>query len=152
MTNEELKAKISSLIPEAEFADNKQYTDAVIPAGKMHDLCKTLKETYETSFDYLFCQSGLDMNNQLMVVYHMTSTIHKHSLVLKVKTSDRQNPVFDTVCDIWRTAEFHEREIFDLFGIKFNNHPDLRRIFLDEKWEGFPLRKDYKDEINIIER
>ena len=152
MTNEELKAKISSLIPEAEFADNKQYTDAVIPAGKMHDLCKTLKETYDTAFDYLFCQSGLDMNNQLMVVYHMTSTIHKHSLVLKVKTSDRQNPAFDTVCDIWRTAEFHEREIFDLFGIKFNNHPDLRRIFLDEKWEGYPLRKDYKDEINIIER
>jgi NADH-quinone oxidoreductase subunit C len=152
MTNEELKAKISSLIPEAEFAENKQYTDAVIPAEKMHELCKTLKETHETAFDYLFCQSGLDMNNQLMVVYHMTSTIHKHSLVLKVKTSDRQNPAFDTVCDIWRTAEFHEREIFDLFGIKFNNHPDLRRIFLDEKWEGYPLRKDYKDEINIIER
>ncbi|MEI6853121.1 MAG: NADH-quinone oxidoreductase subunit C, partial [Bacteroidota bacterium] len=79
-------------------------------------------------------------------------SVHHHSLVLKVRTADRDNPTFDTVSDIWQTAEYHEREIFDLFGIKFNNHPDLRRIFLDEKWEGFPLRKDYKDEINIIER
>lgn len=152
MSNEELKAKISALIPEAEFAENKQFTDAVIPAEKIHDLCKTLKELPETLFDYLFCLSGVDLNNQLMVVYHMTSSVHHHSLVLKVRTSDRETPAFDTVSDIWQTAEYHEREIFDLFGIKFNNHPDLRRIFLDEKWEGFPLRKDYKDEINIIER
>jgi NADH-quinone oxidoreductase subunit C len=152
MTNEEIKLKISSLLPEAEFAENKQFTDAVIPAEKIHDLCKTLKESADTAFDYLICQSGLDMNNQLMVVYHITSTVHHHIVVLKVKTSDRENPVFDTVCDIWRTAEFHEREIFDLFGIKFNNHPDMRRIFLDESWKGYPLRKDYKDEVNIIER
>ncbi len=152
MTNEEIKVKISSLVPEAEFAENKQYTDAVIPVEKMHDLCKTLKESPDTAFDYLICQTGLDMNKQLMVVYHITSTVYHHMVVLKVKTSDRDNPAFDTVCDIWRTAEFHEREIFDLFGIKFNNHPDLRRIFLDENWKGYPLRKDYKDEVNIIER
>ena len=152
MTNEEIKLKISSLVPEAEFAENKQYIDAVIPADKIHDLCKTLKESADTAFDYLFCESGVDMNNQLIVVYHITSTEFHHSVVLKVKTSDRENPAFDTVCDIWRTAEFHEREIFDLFGIKFNNHPDMRRILLDENWEGFPLRKDYKDETNIIER
>jgi NADH-quinone oxidoreductase subunit C len=152
MTNEEIKAKISTLIPEAEFAENKQFTDAVIPAEKIHDLCKTLKESPETLFDYLFCLSGLDLNNQLMVVYHMTSSVHHHSLVLKVRTADRDNPNFDTVSDIWQTSEYHEREVFDLFGIRFNNHPDLRRIFLDEKWEGYPLRKDYKDEINIIER
>ena len=85
------------------------------------------------------------------MVYHLTSTIHRHTLVIKSKL-DHNTPEIETVSDIWRTAEFHEREIFDLFGIKFNNHPDLRRIFLDEKWEGFPLRKDYKDEINIIER
>jgi NADH:ubiquinone oxidoreductase subunit C len=64
----------------------------------------------------------------------------------------RVNPNFDTVCGLWRTAEWHEREIFDLLGIKFNNHPDLRRLFLDDEWVGYPLRKDYKDDINIIER
>lgn len=152
MTNEEIKAKISSLIPEAEFAENKQYTDALIPAEKMHDLCQTLKESGDTHFDYLFCLSGLDINQQLMVVYHITSSVHHHSMVLKVKTSDRENPNFDTVSDIWVTAEYHEREVFDLYGVKFNHHPDLRRIFLDDNWEGYPLRKDYKDEINIIER
>ena len=142
MTNDEIKSKIISLVPDAEFAENKQYTDALIPAGKLHDLCKTLKESTDTIFDYLFCLSGLDMNNQLMVVYHITSSVYHHSVVLKVKTADRESPAFDTVSDIWRTAEFHEREVFDLFGIKFNNHPDLRRIFLDEEWKGYPLRKD----------
>jgi NADH:ubiquinone oxidoreductase subunit C len=85
------------------------------------------------------------------VVYHLRSTKLGHELVLKVKTEDRENPSFDTVCDIWRTAEFHEREIFDLLGIRFNNHPDLRRMFLDENWVGYPLRKDYSDEVNIVE-
>ena len=91
------------------------------------------------------------MGKYLMVVYHLESTKQGHTIVLKVKTEDRQNPVFDTVCDIWRTAEFHEREIFDLLGIRFNNHPDLRRLFLDENWVGYPLRKDYQDEVNIVE-
>ena len=86
-----------------------------------------------------------------MVVYHLESTVHGHKMVLKVKISDRENPAVDTVSDIWKTAEFHEREVYDLFGIKFNNHPDLRRILLEEDWEGYPLRKDYKDEVNIVE-
>jgi NADH-quinone oxidoreductase subunit C len=71
--------------------------------------------------------------------------------VLKVRTADRENAEVDSVNDIWATAEFHEREVFDLLGVRFNNHPDLRRLFLDDEW-GFPLRKDYRDEINIIER
>ena len=66
-----------------------------------------------------------------------------------VRTSDRQHPQFDSVSDIWKTADFHEREVFDLLGIRFSNHPDLRRLFLDNSW-GFPLRKDYVDDINIV--
>ena len=58
--------------------------------------------------------------------------------------------MFDTVCNIWKTAEFHEREVFDFFGIKFSNHPNLKRLFLTEEWEGFPLRKDYVDDINMV--
>jgi NADH-quinone oxidoreductase subunit C len=71
-------------------------------------------------------------------------------LVLKSRTG-RDNPNLDSVCDIWKAAEFLEREIYDLLGIKFNNHPDLRRLFLDSSW-GFPLRKDYKDDINIVSK
>jgi len=82
-------------------------------------------------------------------VYHLRSTKYNHSVVLKVRTSDRKDPHFDSVSDIWRTADFHEREVFDLLGIKFTNHPDLRRFFLSRSM-GFPLRKDYVDDIHIV--
>jgi NADH:ubiquinone oxidoreductase subunit C len=72
-------------------------------------------------------------------------------LVLKPRLDNRQNPEVDTISDIWRTAEFHEREVYDLFGIKFRNHPDLRRLFLEDDY-GFPLCKDFTDEINMIVR
>ena len=151
MDLEKLKERLLTLVPEAEFEENKQFLTTVIPAEKLHALAQTLKETEDLAFDYLFCLSGVDMTKYLMVVYHLTSTQQGHSIVLKVKTTDRENPVFETVSDIWKTADFHEREVFDLLGIRFNNHPDLRRIFLDENWKGYPLRKDYKDEVNIVE-
>ena len=68
---------------------------------------------------------------------------------MKVKTPDRENPEFQSVTDIWKTADLHEREVYDLLGIKFTGHPDLRRLFLDSSW-GYPLRKDYVDDINIV--
>ena len=74
----------------------------------------------------------------------------RNLLVFSAQTADREDPNLDTVCDIWPTAEFHEREVYDLFGIRFNNHPDLRRLLLTDDWEGYPLRKDYVDEINIV--
>jgi len=151
MDNETLKARILGIVPEAQPEENKQYLTLVVPASQMHGLGEKLKNTPELSFDFLFCLSGVDYGKELAVVYHLNSTVHKHTVVLKVKTGDRANPGFDTVCDIWRTAEFHERETYDMFGIKFNNHPDLRRIFLDEEWKGYPLRKDYVDEVNIVE-
>ncbi len=146
-----LKERILGLVPEATLVENKQFLTFVIPAAKMHDLALKLKYEADLAFDYLFCQSGVDMVKTLQVVYHLESTTLIHQLELKVETADRENPVFDTVCDIWMTAEFHEREIFDLMGIRFNNHPDLRRLFLDEEWKGYPLRKDYVDEVNIVE-
>jgi NADH:ubiquinone oxidoreductase subunit C len=73
-------------------------------------------------------------------------------MVVKVETTDRDNAAIDTVCDIWRTAELHEREIHDLFGIKFNNHPNMEVLILPLNWKGYPLRKDYVDEVNMIIR
>ena len=72
-------------------------------------------------------------------------------MVLKVKTADRVNMRIDSVSDIWQTAKYHEREVYDLLGVVFNNHNDLRRLFLEDGW-GFPLRKDYVDEVRIVER
>jgi NADH:ubiquinone oxidoreductase subunit C len=83
------------------------------------------------------------------MVYHLTSTTHRHTVVIKAKL-DRTTPQIETVSDIWRTAEFHEREVFELFGVQFSNHPDLRKLILTDDFEGFPLRKDFEDPVNMI--
>ncbi len=150
MNKDELKARITSLVPEATFEEAGEFLNAIIFAEKTHAFLKSLREADDTAFDYLFCETCIDLPQSFDLVYHLTSTTHRHTLVVKGKITDKQNPVIDSVCDIWKTAEFHEREIFDLFGIKFNNHPDLRRIFMPDDWKGFPLRKDYVDEINMV--
>ena len=151
MTNEALQNLIGTWIPELEFTEEKsQFLNITVQPAQLHQLMSQLKSNTETSFDYLFCLSGVDWGTALGVVYHLESTTHRHMLVVKVKTEDRENPTFDTVSNIWYTADFHEREVFDFFGIKFNNHPNLKRLFLTEEWDGFPLRKDYVDEINMI--
>ena len=151
MDNEKLKERILSLVPEAQFEENKQFLTSVIPADQFHAALENLKNNADTAFDYLFCLTGADMGKELVVVYHLNSTLHQHELVLKIKLIDRETPVAETVCDLYRSAEFFEREIYDMLGIRFHDHPDMRRIFLDENWQGYPLRKDYIDEINIVE-
>lgn len=151
MDKEQLKAKILSLVPDAGFIENPQFTEFVIAPEKLHELAAKLKNDEDTAFDYLFNLTAVDIAGRLGVVYHMRSVKYGHELVLKVSTDDRINPAFDSVCDLWRGAELPEREAYDLMGISFNNHPDLRRIFLDEAWVGYPLRKDYTDDVNIVE-
>lgn len=151
LNQDQLKELILSFEPKAEFEETGGFLNAIIPSSQLHLLAEKLKNDVKTSFDFLFCQSGVDYPDHLMVVYHLKSTELGHSIVLKAKIEDRENSVIDSVYDLWKTADFHEREIFDLFGIRFKNHPDLRRIFLDDDWVGYPLRKDYVDEINIIE-
>ncbi|HLP73872.1 MAG TPA: NADH-quinone oxidoreductase subunit C [Bacteroidales bacterium] len=129
--------------------EGKQFIEAAVAPDKLHNIALILRDDASTKFDFLFCLSGVDYKQDLGVVYHLRSTELGHTLVLKTRTPDRVNPVIGTVSDIWKTAEFHEREVFDLFGIKFANHPDLRRFFLDKTW-GFPLRKDYVDDVNIV--
>ncbi|HOJ07002.1 MAG: NADH-quinone oxidoreductase subunit C [Ignavibacteriota bacterium] len=106
-----------------------------------------LHDNPELNFDSLINLSGVDeiKANQLSVYYHLESTELKHKLVLKVVT-DRNSPEVASVTDIWKGANWHEREAYDMFGIKFLNHPDLRRILMPYDWEaGHPLRKDYEN-------
>jgi NADH:ubiquinone oxidoreductase subunit C len=140
---------IKSINPDLEIKEGKQYLEVTIPPSKLYILAKELRERDEAQFDYLFCLTGVDYGQDMGVVYHLRSTIYDHVVVLKTRTSDREHPQLDSVADIWKTADFHEREVFDLLGIKFTNHPDMRRLFLDSSW-GFPLRKDYVDDINIV--
>ena len=121
MTNEALQNLISSWIPDLEFSEEEsQFLNITVTPENLYQLMSDLKSNKDTSFDYLFCLSGVDWQPELGVVYHLESTTHRHIIVVKVKTTDRENPTLDTVCDIWKTAEFHEREVYDFFGIKFN--------------------------------
>lgn len=152
MNNEQLKEKIHSIISDINITEGAQYLTLNVAPEELYKTALSLKTNPDLYFDYLFCLTGNDLPDAFEVVYHLESTKHGHSIVLKVKTSNRENPTIDTVSNIWSTADFHEREVYDLVGITFNNHPDMRRIFLDEdEWVGHPLRKDYTDN-NIISR
>ena len=152
MNIEELKAKISTIVPSAEFTDPVyEFLNVTVSPAELRNLAEQLKSDPELSFDYMFCLTGVDWVTHFMVIYHLYSTEKDHTVVMKVKIDDRENPEVETVCDIWKTAEFHEREAYDFFGIKFLNHPDLRRIFLEDDWVGYPMRKDYVDTVNIVE-
>jgi len=120
----------------------------IIPAEKIHAVCELLHTHPSCYFDHLACLSGVDKGpeaNTMEVIYTLYSIPHHQHLTLKVML-DRANPQVETVSDIWRGANWHEREAFDLFGIHFLNHPDLRRILLPADWVGYPMRKDYKED------
>lgn len=124
----------------------------VIDPGKLVAVCGFLRDHEQTYFDFLSCISAVDHGEEaelFSVVYHLASIPFQHQLTLKVVVSNDRRldnlPVVPTVSGVWRTADWHEREAFDLMGIYFAGHPDLRRILLPEDWEGYPLRKDYKE-------
>lgn len=117
----------------------------------LHDLknvCAALHTHPDTYFDFLSCITAIDNGSQastMEVIYSLYSIPYHHHISLKVIIR-RDEPVVDSVSNIWRTANWHEREAFDMFGIKFNGHPDLRRILMPADWVGHPLRKDYQQE------
>jgi NADH-quinone oxidoreductase subunit C len=149
MDKKQLEEFIISLNKDVVVTEGKQYTEVTVAPSGLYSLARKLRDREESQFDFLFCLSGIDYGQDMGVVYHLRSTKYNHVVVLKTRTSDREHPQLDSVADLWKTADFHEREVFDLLGIKFTNHPDLRRLFLDNSW-GFPLRKDYVDDINIV--
>lgn len=151
MQTEELTIFITSLAPDQKPGISKQYPEFILPAEKLHEVAKELRDNPLTKMDYLISLTASDRKDGFNVVYHITSTVHQHLIVLRIILADKVTPTIDTVSDLWAAAEYYEREVFDLFGIKFKNHPDLRRLFLDEDWVGYPLRKDYKDSF-IFER
>ena len=149
MTNEELKIRFTELFPAAILEEGGEWNNFSIPSMEWKPVARQLRSTPGLDFDFLFCVTCVDWKTHLTMVYHLTSTIHRHSLVIKAKL-DRMKPEIETVSDIWRTAEFHEREQYELFGVIFLNHPDLRRLLLTDDFVGFPLRKDFEDPVNMI--
>jgi NADH-quinone oxidoreductase subunit C len=117
----------------------------VVEASAMHEIGEYLRHDAELQFDSLMCLSGVDYGPEkaLGVVYNFASMTHRHKLTVKVEVP-REGGSVPTVSDLWRTAEWHEREAYDMYGMQFENHPDHRRILLPDDWDGFPLRKDYE--------
>lgn len=145
-----LKDKILTIIPDATFEEGGQWLNVLIDSSHWLKLAQKLRTDDNFLFDYLFCVTCVDWKTNLSMVYHLESKRHKYILVVKAKIDDRNDPKIESVSSIWKTAEFHEREAYDLFGVKFLNHPDLRRLFLTDDWVGWPLRKDYEDDVNMI--
>lgn len=114
-----------------------------VPKDKLHEFATWLKE--EQYFDYLVDMVGMDYENgELGVIYYLNQTTFPNMMVkVKTSTDNREEPQLLSVSDLWLAADYYEREIYDMFGIWFINHPDMRRLFLRAEWKGHPLRKDY---------
>lgn len=137
-----LKAQFGEAILEAKL-ENVLDPFIKIQPEKIKELAEFTKIDERLKFDYLSCLSGVDYKGKLGVVYHLYSMTHRHKIVLKVEVIT-DAPNVPSVESVWKTADWHEREAYDLLGIIFTGHPDLRRILLPDDWEGHPLRKDYQ--------
>ncbi|TYR36634.1 NADH-quinone oxidoreductase subunit C [Sphingobacterium phlebotomi] len=123
----------------------------IVNADSLLEIALFLRDTEECYFDFLSNISAVDFHpdNRFAIVYHLASIPYQTQLVLKVEIENDRRfdnlPEIPSVSTVWRTADWHEREAFDLMGIFFTGHPDLRRILLPDDWQGYPLRKDYED-------
>ena len=149
MLNEDLKLKLTGIQPLVGFEDGGEWLNIIVPPEELKAFILQLRSDPDLIMDYLFCLTCVDWKTHFTMVYHFSSTRYRHNIVVKAKI-DRTNPEIETVSDIWRTAEMLEREVYDLFGVKFLHHPDLRRLLMPDDWEGWPLRKDFEDPVNMI--
>jgi NADH-quinone oxidoreductase subunit C len=150
MTNEELKTKITELPASAVFDETGEWLSVSVDAKDWLPFAQQLRQEESLQFDYLFCVTCIDWKTHLQMVYHLSSTIFRHNIVVRsVLNTDK--PQIETVSHLWKTAEFHEREAYEMFGVDFLNHPDLRLLILPDGWEGRnPMRKDFEDPVNMI--
>lgn len=149
----DIKEIISGICPEAEFVEGGESLQVNVPEAKWHEFATQLKDDSRLGFDVLSAVVGMDWKETIGVMYYLTSTSRGWDMLeVKVVAADRKDPYIHSVSDLWKVAIFQEREVYDFFGIKFINHPDMRRMFLRNDWKGHPLRKDYdaNPELNPI--
>jgi NADH-quinone oxidoreductase subunit C len=165
MTPADIIAKLETKFGD-RIKDRKRETHdpfVVVDAADLYEVCSFLKNDPDLRFDILNCVSGVDyfepdpkkapkagFEPHVEVVYHLSSFTHKHRFVVKVSLPRWKDgkagelPEVPSVVALWPAADWHEREVYDLSGVWFTGHPDLRRILLSEDWVGHPLRKDYE--------
>jgi len=146
-----IQEKIAKLFPDATFATDGTGIPQIIVADRQwHDLAKFLRDDSDVSMDYLVTIAGMDWVESLGCIYYLMSTRHNSMCSVRVVAGpDRNHSYIHSVADIWRIAEIYEREVYDFFGIIFINNPDMRRLFLNIDWVGYPLRKDYDEDPSL---
>ena len=142
-----ISQKLQANFPEAEFEFSEYRNEFNVKFNKkfVNPICKFLKE--DSELEFLLCEDVTAVDwakrkNRFTVVYHIFSLKHNFRLVLKADV-DESDCTIDTVSSVWKTSNWQERETYDMYGIKFNNHPDLRRIYMPEEFEYYPLRKEF---------
>lgn len=141
LSAQEIEEQIVCRLPQAVV----EVTPAslIVKSESLSEVARLLKETPGLDFDYLVSITGVDYLDYFEVIYHLVSMENNRSLVLKTRCYDRDEPTVPSVVGLWRGADFQEREVYDLMGIRFSGHPNLKRLLLWEGFPGHPLRRDY---------
>jgi NADH-quinone oxidoreductase subunit C len=141
LSGKEVASKIEERFPGCVVESSQD--NLVIKGDSLLDVAQLLRDSEGLELEYLNFITAVDYYDHFEVVYRLSSLEHNHSLTVKARCYDRENPSLPSVAGLWQGADFPEREIFDLFGIRFEGHPNMKRIFLWEGFEGHPLRKDF---------
>lgn len=141
LSGNEVAKKIAEVFPDSAAA--AEGAAVVVTSKTLYQVAEFLKNSSGFEFDYLVNLAAVDYSDYFEVVYHLVSLGHNHSLVLKTRCYEREKPVVPSVVKVWRSADLQEREAYDLMGITFEGHHNLKRLLLWEGFEGHPLRRDY---------
>jgi NADH-quinone oxidoreductase subunit C len=141
LSGKEIASKIEEKLPGSVVESGQD--NVVLKSDSLADVARFLRDDEGLDFDFLNFITAVDYYDHFEVVYLLSSLEHNHSLTIKTRCYDRENPVLPSVVGLWQGADFQERELYDLFGITFEGHPNLKRIFLWEGFAGHPLRKDF---------
>lgn len=141
LNGQEMAGRITDIFPDSIISADE--ATVVVSPRSLYKIAEFLKSTPEIDLDYLTNLTAVDYIDYFEVVYHLTSLEHNHSLVLKTRCYEREKPIVPSVINLWRAADFQEREAYDLMGITFEGHPNLKRLLLWEGFSGHPLRRDY---------
>jgi NADH-quinone oxidoreductase subunit C len=141
LNGEDVAKKIANAFPDSVTASDKKAV--IVNSKSLYQVAEYLKNTAEFDFNYLANLTSADYMDYFEIVYNLASLNHNHSLTLKTRCYDREKPSVPSVVSLWRTADYQEREIYDLMGITFTGHPNMKRLLLWEGFPGHPLRRDY---------
>lgn len=141
LSGKEVAAKLEQQFPESIIESDEN--NLLVKSDSLLEIISFLKTTPEFRFNFLNTITAVDYFDYFEVIYHLTSMEHNHSLVIKTRCYDRVEPVVASLVPLYQGADFQEREVYDLMGISFEGHPNLKRILLWDGFQGHPLRKDY---------